>query len=162
MLLRDEIAALARDARRARHVGQAVNLIPEVRAVAGNGLEGDRYFDAEGTDHDLTQEVTLIEIEGIEAAARESRLELTVQGHAPNIVTRDSARRATRRGVHIGDVGLEGLTPNPPCRHLQELAGNALLKPMIKRGGIRARIVVGGTIRVGDAMGYSMGLGLMM
>jgi hypothetical protein len=49
----------------------------EVKAVAGHGLEGDRYFN--GTGHwskspGVSREVTLIELESIEALEREKSL----------------------------------------------------------------------------------------
>lgn len=44
--------------------------VSEIRAVPGKGLEGDRYFNVTRTDvpdHGKGREVTLIEIEAIEA-----------------------------------------------------------------------------------------------
>lgn len=130
--------------------------VTSVQAVVGGGLEGDRYFqgdDVSPEDRDPTREVTLIETEGIAAARAESGLE---------ILPEDSRRNVHTRGVRlddllgrrflVGEVELEGLEPNPPCSHLQRLAGKDLLKPMIERAGIRARIVAGGTISEGDAV----------
>jgi hypothetical protein len=51
----------------------------QVAAIAGRGLEGDRYFDGTGywsTNARVVREVTLIEIEAIEALAREKKIEL--------------------------------------------------------------------------------------
>ena len=54
----------------AREAAMPMEPREEVKAVAGQGLEGDRYFD--GTGHwsktpGVGREVTLIEIEAIEA-----------------------------------------------------------------------------------------------
>jgi MOSC domain-containing protein YiiM len=37
-----------------------------------------------------------------------------------------------------------------PCQYLVELTGKPLLRPLLRRGGLRADIVGGGVIRQGD------------
>src|SRR5712692_10277410 len=65
------------------------------RAVAGRGLEGDRYFVAKGTFSKSParpdQELTLIELEAIEAAAREYGVALEPGEPRRNLVTRGVA-----------------------------------------------------------------------
>ncbi|MCA1647227.1 MAG: hypothetical protein LC797_17810, partial [Chloroflexi bacterium] len=56
------------------------------------------------------------------------------------------------RRFHVGAVLLEGVKDCPPCEHLEGLLGKPLLQPLVDRGGLRARIVQGGTIRVGDPL----------
>jgi MOSC domain-containing protein YiiM len=56
----------------------------------------------------------------------------------------------------VGDVVLEGVRDCPPCVHLEALTGKALVGPLATSGGLRARIVVGGTIRVGDRVTSSV------
>lgn len=134
--------------------GRPVRRVDEARAVVGMGLEGDRYFlRHQAGEHDAEDEITLIAIEGIEAAAEEAGLDLETIDLRRNIVTRgielDDLVGST---LHIGEVEVEALAANPPCRYLQELAGKPLLKPMIARGGIRGRIVRGGIIKVGDSV----------
>jgi MOSC domain-containing protein YiiM len=128
--------------------------VASVSAVAGKGLEGDRYFqDVPPEERDPTVEVTLIETEGIDAARAESGIDILPEDSRRNLHTR-GVRLDDLLGKHflVGEVELEGLEPNPPCAHLQRLAGKELLKPMIERGGIRARILVGGPISEGDAV----------
>ena len=50
----------------------------------------------------------------------------------------------------VGEVVLEGVRDCPPCEHLEELTNKPVMRPLVQRGGLRARVVVGGTIRVGD------------
>lgn len=129
--------------------------VESVTAVAGKGLEGDRYFqdDVPPAERDPTVEVTLIEVEGIDAARAESGIDILPEDSRRNIHTRGvRLDDLLGKGFLVGEVELEGLEPNPPCAHLQRLAGKELLKPMIERGGIRVRIVVGGTISEGDAV----------
>src|SRR2546425_11392494 len=70
--------------------GQEMQPVSEVRAVAGRGLEGDRYFERTGTFSELPgtgREVTLIESEAVESAGREHGLDLAPGAARRNIVT---------------------------------------------------------------------------
>ncbi len=125
--------------------------IEEVEAVAGKGLSGDRYFDDDNEPHDPTLEVTLFSTEGLEAGRMESGLDIVAEEMRRNLMTEGvTLSDLLGRPFSAGEVVFEGLKDNPPCAHLQRLAGKPLLKPMIEHGGIRARIVKGGTIRAGD------------
>jgi MOSC domain-containing protein YiiM len=129
---------------------QPMHHVAEVVAVAGRGLEGDRYFQP-SDDGDPTAEITLIESEGIEAATAESGLDIRLEDTRRNIIT-SGIRLADALGsrLGLGEVEVEALEPNPPCRHLADLAGKPLLGPLAVRGGVRGRIVKGGVIRAGD------------
>src|SRR6267378_5720437 len=86
--------------------------VPSVRAVAGRGLEGDRYFWCAGTysKHPGSgREVTLIEAEAIEALARDTGLVLEPGASRRNLVTR-SVPLNDLVGVRfrVGEVVLEG------------------------------------------------------
>lgn len=127
--------------------------IREIEAVAGKGLVGDRYFQEEPEAHNPAEEVTLFSAEGLEAGRAESGLDIEAEDMRRNLMTEGiQLSDLLGRRFSAGEVTLEGLEENPPCAHLQRLAGKPLLKPMIKRAGIRARIVTGGTIRAGDAI----------
>jgi MOSC domain-containing protein YiiM len=133
----------------------AMHEVSEVEAVAGAGLVGDRYFQGHvpEAERDATEEVTLIASEGISAAAAESGLDIGPADTRRNLITEGiELTKLLGRRFWVGRVELEGLEDNPPCAHLQRLAGKKLLKPMIGRGGIRARIVTSGTICAGDAL----------
>jgi len=135
--------------------GGPVSTQETVTAVAGAGLEGDRYFqgDKPPEQRDPTEEITLVGIEGIRAAAEESGLDITPADIRRNIVTEGvDIQELIGKKFWVGDVQIEGLEDNPACAHLQKLAGKQLLKPMVRRGGIRGRIVSGGVIKRGDAI----------
>lgn len=127
-----------------------VRRVDEAVAVAGRGLEGDRYFQpAHSAVPD--KEITLIESEGIEAAAAESGIEIRIEDARRNIVTEGvRLEELVGKRFRVGEVEVEAIESNPPCRHLQELAGKPLLRPLAHRGGVRGRIVEGGVVRVGD------------
>ena len=124
--------------------------LDEVNAVAGCGLEGDRYFDPEGWD-EPKREITLVEIEAIDAANRDYDLGLAPEDMRRQIVTKGVAlNHLIDREFALGDVRCRGIKLNEPCNHLRKLADKPLIKPMIHRGGLRAQILESGTIRVGD------------
>jgi MOSC domain-containing protein YiiM len=130
--------------------GQAMQAVTEVVAVADRGLEGDRYFQAAERANPAL-EITLIESEGIELAAAEWGMEITLEDTRRNIVTAGiSLDGLLGKRFRVGEAEVEALEANPPCRRLAELAGKPLLEPLARRGGVRGRIVRGGVIRTGD------------
>jgi MOSC domain-containing protein YiiM len=133
---------------------QPMQAVDSVNAIAGQGLEGDRYFRNDDTppeEREPTEEVTLIEMEGIEAAGLDSGIDIRPEDMRRNIVTRGvSLDELIGKRFSVGAVELEGMEDNPPCAHLERVSKKKVLKPMIERGGIRARIVKTGEIRPGD------------
>jgi MOSC domain-containing protein YiiM len=52
----------------------------------------------------------------------------------------------------VGSVECVGRRLAEPCSHLEKLARPGLLRPLVHRGGLRADILVGGRIALGDAV----------
>jgi MOSC domain-containing protein YiiM len=129
--------------------------VPEAAAVAGLGLEGDRYFEKAGTYSQTTgtgRQVTLIELEAIEAATRDG-VELQPGDPRRNIVTAGvPLNHLVGREFLVGEARLIGRRLCEPCAHMARLAGNrrGTVRALIHRGGLRADILSGGQIRVGD------------
>jgi len=126
--------------------------VPEVRAVPGKGLEGDRYFKATGTYSDRpgpAREATLIEIE---ALARDYSAASATGDARRNLITRGIAlNHLVGREFRVGDVRLRGIRPCEPCAHLQKLTGQEKVLPgLVHRGGLRPQILSEGVIRAGD------------
>jgi MOSC domain-containing protein YiiM len=127
------------------NIGPSDALAPvsSVRAVAGHGLEGDRHFFADGADPG--EALTLIEAEAIEdvgLTGQQSRRQVVVRGVRVNDLVGKRFR--------LGDVECLGVELCEPCLHLQKLTRPGIIKDLIHRGGLRADILSGGTIRVGD------------
>jgi len=84
--------------------------VTKARAVVGSGLEGDRYFSKLGTysnDPGSGRDITLIEIEAIEALRRDYQIELDPGQARRNIVTQGVAlNHLVDRQFKIGDVVL--------------------------------------------------------
>jgi MOSC domain-containing protein YiiM len=131
-------------------VGQAV-------AIPGTGLEGDRYALKLGTFYKPTpdRELTLIEVEAIEAIQRDYQIELAAGDARRNIVTRNvPLNHLVGKEFGIGEVRIRGLRLCEPCDHLQNLTGKPVIKGLLHRGGLRAQILTAGTIRVGDTVSF--------
>lgn len=134
---------------------QAMISHPQVRAIAGEGLEGDRYCRHAGTFSKglPTNQITLIEAEALEAARRDYDLEMPAEESRRNVLTCGVAlNHLVGREFLVGNVRLRGLKLCEPCSHLAKLTGKRVLEALRHRGGLRAEIITGGTIRVGDVI----------
>jgi MOSC domain-containing protein YiiM len=127
--------------------------VSEVRAVPGRGLEGDRYFDAPHSPGGAVRAsaITLIEVEALDAMEREHGIKLEPAEARRNLLTRAVALNdLVDREFRVGDVLLCGVALCEPCLHLQQSTRPGVLRGLVRRGGLRAEIVVGGWIRNGD------------
>jgi hypothetical protein len=129
----------------------------EVRLVPGKGIEGDRYFSGTGTFSPRPQkpdfELTLIERENVESFARESGLPFTAALARRNFVTEGVDLNAlVGKEFLVGTVRIEGIRLCEPCSYLAKTTFPETLKGLVHKGGLRARIVTEGRIRVGDAV----------
>lgn len=132
-----------------------MQMVAQVEAVAGKGLVGDRYAQMAGTFSKAghaEQQVTLIEIEAVEAARRDYGLDYHPIDSRRNILTRGVAvNHLVGREFTIGPVRLRGVKLAEPCRHMEKLCGKeGARKALIHRGGLRAEVLEGGIIRLGD------------
>jgi MOSC domain-containing protein YiiM len=136
--------------------GAPMQTIDEARAVAGRGFEGDRYFAGLGTysnEPGSGRHVTLIELEALEGLKRDYGVEVAPAQARRNIATRGVAlNHLVGREFSVGAVVLRGMRLCEPCAHLERLSARGVLRGLIHRGGLRAEIVAGGTIRIGDAI----------
>ena len=136
--------------------GEPMNSIDEVRAVAGKGLEGDRYFAQAGTFSKTAgsgREVTLIEAEAIEAIERDYGTKIEYKDARRNIVTRGVAlNHLVGKEFRVGEVVIRGVRLNEPCNHLASLTNEKVKPGLVHRGGLRGEILNDGTIRVGDSV----------
>jgi MOSC domain-containing protein YiiM len=131
--------------------------LPEVHAVPGRGLEGDRYFAGGGTFTESGRgggtEVTLIELEALDRLRTDYGIDLRPQETRRNIATQGiTLDELIGREFRIGEVRMRGLSSCEPCAHLVELAGKQVLRGLVHRGGLRAQIITDGTIHVGDSI----------
>jgi MOSC domain-containing protein YiiM len=135
-----------------------MQVVTSIEAIAGVGLRGDRYAAGTGfyskrpTDPGA-REVTLLAAEVLDALEQHDGITLTPSEHRRNLTVRGvELSELLGQRFSIGEVVLEGVKDCPPCEHLEQLVGKKVLQPLVGQGGLRARILVGGTLRVGDAV----------
>lgn len=119
-------------------------------AKAGAGLVGDRYSVSEGTYSERGgpgRQLTLV-----------TQLAGAAAGLAPgearrNIETSDiDLLGLIGRRFAIGPVECVGVRDCPPCAHLEALTTDGVKAKLEGKGGLRADILTGGTIAVGDTI----------
>lgn len=124
--------------------------LPEVEAIGGRGLAGDHYA---GTATSPRQ-VTLIQAEHLMVVA--SFLGLSFLDPAlvrRNLVIKGLNLLALKdRQFYVGNALLETSGLCHPCSRMEEVLGPGGYNVMRGHGGITARILTGGIIRVGDGI----------
>jgi MOSC domain-containing protein YiiM len=115
-------------------------------AMTERGLRGDRYSGGGGK-----RGITLIQAEhllaiaalcGRDVAPAQLRRNVVVSG-IPLIALKD-------RQFRIGEVLLQGSGPCDPCSRMETALGRGGYNAMRGMGGLCARIVAGGSFRIGD------------
>src|SRR5215213_4762065 len=122
--------------------------VESARIVAGRGLEGDRYFLGKGSfSHwrGTGRVLTLVEAEALEDVG------LDFAASRRNLVTRGiSLNDLVGRRFRVGGVECLGRRLCEPCRHLEKLEGDGLMRSLAGRGGLRADVLSDGAVAVGD------------
>jgi MOSC domain-containing protein YiiM len=142
----------------APHNAAAMISLQQAEAIAGQGLSGDRYAAAGGTfsktaAHQPDQEITLIESEALAAAEGDYGMALAPEQTRRNLLTRGvPLNHLVSREFQVGTVRLRGLQLCEPCGHLEKLTRKGVRQALVHRGGLRAQILEGGTLRVGDVI----------
>jgi MOSC domain-containing protein YiiM len=125
-----------------------------VKAVPGRGIEGDRFFlhtELDVEKHDPSKEVTLIEIESLEALKRDYSIDIGIGDSRRNLVTRGvPLNHLVDQEFCVGEVVLRGIRLCEPCAHLAKMTQKNVRPALVHRGGLRAQIISGGPMKVGD------------
>ena len=140
----------------APEAGAPMIAVPEARALVGRGLEGDRYCTGRGYYSAKPslggREITLIETETLEALAALD-VKLAAAETRRNVATRGvPLNHLVDREFRVGEVRLRGTRLCEPCRYLDGLTREGVMTALVHRGGLRARILSDGIIRVGDVV----------
>lgn len=134
--------------------GRPMQRVAEVEAVAGRGLAGDRYAERTGywTGTDECQ-VTLIEGEHLDEIEREAGIRVHGGEHRRNLVMRGvQLSLLANQHFRIGGAVFAYDRPRPPCSYIQSITQPGMTRALGRRGGICARVIVGGTLREGDEL----------
>ena len=126
--------------------------VDQARAVAGGGLAGDRYLGKPGGRYASVRQVTLIEGEAVDAVRATGRPFAPADSRR-NVVTRGVDLNAlVGRTFRVGGAVLRGVEPCDPCSRLERLTYRGVMRDLHDRGGLRAEVLDGGDIRVGDRL----------
>jgi MOSC domain-containing protein YiiM len=123
-----------------------------VEALTEGGLTGDRYSEAKNR-RSPDYQVTFIELENIEAFTQATGLPLSPDMPRRNIITRGIRLNGLcGKRFKVGRARFEGLELCEPCSLFAKRTHREVLQFFVGKGGLRARIVSGGEICVGDAI----------
>jgi MOSC domain-containing protein YiiM len=138
----------------APEAGAQMNSVQAATALNGCGLEGDRY--CAGTGHwsrfGRGCAVTFIAGEDLDYIERETGVSVKNGEHRRNVVTRGISLKTLRRGerFRVGEVAFEYRGPRSVCRYIERLTQPGMTQALKGRGGVCARVIENGKVRVGD------------
>jgi MOSC domain-containing protein YiiM len=123
---------------------------PAVEAIVATGLRGDRYASSG------RRQVTLIQAEHLAAVAsllgsqaiKAEALRRNIVVSGINLLALKGAR------FRVGEALLEGTGPCEPCSRMEDALGPGGYNAMRGHGGITARVIEGGWIRIGDSVTF--------
>lgn len=124
-----------------------------VLAVA-TGIEGEHHAESGKSD----RQVTLIQSEHLPVIAALCGADVV----SPALLRRNlvvsgiNVLALKDQKFRIGDVLLEGTGPCAPCSRMEENLGAGGYNAMRGHGGITARVLEGGVIRIADAVAFVM------
>ena len=126
---------------------EPMRVVAAARLEAGRGVVGDRYSRLDGG-----RQVTLIEAESLAAIASHLGLaEIPPEGVRRNLVTEGINLVALKeRRFRIGEAVLETSGECHPCSRMEEALGVGGYNAVRGLGGITARVITSGLVRIGD------------
>jgi len=122
--------------------------IERVRAVAGRGLEGNRYF---YDDAPPGRALTLIQAEALAGMLEDTGIELSAAESRRNVLTSGiDLNGLVGKRFRVGEVECLGVELCHPCSSLEKITQKGVIKGLVNRGGLNADILTDGEISVGD------------
>ncbi len=142
----------------AEQATELMRTVVRAQALAGRGLAGDRYAAKAGTFTPANEtargyDLTLIEAEVLDGLTLPDGAGLGYAEARRNVVTRGIDLNAlVGRRFRVGEAECLGQRLCEPCSHLESLTRQGALGGLIHRGGLRADVLTGGEISIGDAV----------
>jgi MOSC domain-containing protein YiiM len=127
--------------------------IESTTAIAGVGLADDR-LGLQGTAELSTRQATFIQLEHMPVIAQLARVaRVDPVGLRRNLVISGVNLLALKNArLQIGEAVFEIVGPCQPCSRMEEVIGPGGYAAMRGHGGMTARVLESGGIRVGDAV----------
>lgn len=130
---------------------EPVQVLQAAEVRAGTGLAAD-YHARSGRSK---RQVTLIQQEHLATVSSLTGIDVTPEMVRRNLVVEGINLLALKdQKFRIGDVLLEGTGLCAPCSRMEEVLGEGGYNAMRGHGGITARVLASGTIRVGDPVNF--------
>ena len=137
--------------RHGRHPGRNPALqVSEIRCLAGRGIVGDRFLDHA---QDYRGQITFFSVEVYEDLCRT----LDIWDRDPGVFRRNVIVAGAEPKQYIGrefdlqGVLFQGVSECSPCHWMNRAFGPGGEEQLKGRGGLRARILSDGMLRLGDA-----------
>ncbi len=128
--------------------GELPQPVERIRALAGKGLEGNRYFYADG-DAPPGRALTLVAAEALEGA----EIDISAAETRRNVLTRGiDVNALVGERFRIGELECYGVELCEPCLHLQSMTQEGVIEALVHRAGLNADILTDGEIAVGDSV----------
>ncbi len=125
--------------------------VPKAELIVGHGLKGDHHAKSK---FGSKRQVTILQAEHLVAVGSYlGRLPVTPELLRRNLVVSDLNLLALKgKRFQIGECLLEYSGPCDPCSRMEDNLGPGGFNAMRGHGGITAKVLEGGTIRIGDAV----------
>lgn len=139
---------------------EPLHYVQQVTAVAGKGLEGDRYFYKQGTFNkpQLSQdvrEISILPYEALEECNTRLNSSLDFLDLRRNLIIKDFDPLLLENKVFtIGTAQFRIVRTCPPCRYLSRLLEVDMMTGLKYIGGYRAVIIQSGLLHIGDKLRY--------
>ena len=129
--------------------------VEQLYALAGRGIEGDRYFLGTGTyskSPEPGRQVTLIKSEVLESLKNKLEINVKPEESRRNILTQGiEINDLIGTEFYVGTVRLRAHRITQPCLYLEKLLDQpGLYKELWDNGGISCEILSDGVIKEGD------------
>ena len=133
---------------------EPVTVVEEVIIDAESGIAADHFSGKAGSK----RQVTLIQAEHIEAMAKILRREaIDPELLRRNIVVSGTNLKSLKNmSFQIGDAILFATGNCAPCSRMEENLGPGGYNAMRGHGGITARVIQGGAVKVGDSVALTV------
>ena len=135
--------------------------VERLYALAGRGIEGDRYFLGTGTyskKPEPGRQVTLIKSEVLDSLKEKFEITVKPEESRRNILTRSiEINDLIGAEFFVGPVRLRAHRFTQPCLYLEKLLDQpGLYKELWDNGGISCEILSDGVIKAGDIITTSL------
>jgi hypothetical protein len=120
--------------------------LDSVRLEAGSGIPGDRFYASR-------YPVTFFSLEVAEAIAEAFPAASDLLLFRRNIIVSGvNLNELIGERFTVDDVVFEGIGHCSPCPWMDAVMGKGVYKMMVGRGGLRAKVIAGGTLKCGRQM----------